>query len=186
MAQRALVIGGAGKVGRGVSRAFQEAGFEVLVVDPAGGGIAEPADPALAGRVGSVDVAVLSLPARGEGRESGHFRAAEAASAELPGRLAALELAVAALSGGPLVELAGGALLDPGAGEASLIGRWQRGIHAGLHQAGIAAVLCAITGYVDPDSGAREVGQRIVEIASGGRSGICCLEPAAGAVEWEG
>ena len=95
-------------------------------------------------------------------------------------------MAVAGLSGGPLVELTGGALLDPGAGEASLIGRWQRGIHAGLHQAGVVAVLCAITGYEDPDSEAREVGQRIVEIASVGRSGLCRLEPAAGAVEWEG
>jgi NAD(P)-dependent dehydrogenase (short-subunit alcohol dehydrogenase family) len=183
MSKRALVIGGAGQVGKGVSQAFRDAGYDVLVVDPAGGEIPEQADPALAERVGSFDLAVVSLSARGAGRQAGRFRAGQAASVELPRRLAALELAIG--GGGLLIELAGSAVLEAGADEPGLIGRWQRGIHAGLARAGADAVLCAITGYVDPATAGLDVGRRIVEIAASGRRGLCRLDPAGGAPVWE-
>lgn len=183
MAQRALVIGGAGKVGRGVVEAFRDAGIEVLTVDPAGGEVPEPATTALLERVGRVDLAVVSLPARGRGREQGDFRPARVAADELPGRLEALELACRALSDGLLVELTGGAALEADPSEAGLIGGWQRGIHAGFGQAGTDAVLCAITCFVDPD-GAAAVGRRILEIAGAGRTGLCRIDDVDGSVEW--
>jgi NAD(P)-dependent dehydrogenase (short-subunit alcohol dehydrogenase family) len=184
MAQRALVIGGAGKVGCGVVEAFRDAGFEVVVVDPAGGDLAAKAGPDLLDRVGSADVAVVSLPARGEGRESGQFRPAEAASRELPGRLPALELAVKSLQGGVLVELSGGAVLEQTPDEPGLIGRWQRGIHAGFAQAGIRSILCAITCYVDPEADAQRIGDQIVKLAGSDRTGLCRLGSADGPPEW--
>ena len=185
MAQRALVIGGAGKVGRGVAEAFRDAGWDVLAVDPAGGDIAERATPALAERVGTVDLAVVSLPARGEARDAGEFRPAAVAAHELPGRLAALELAVEVVSAGTLVELAGGAALGADSSEAGLIGSWQRGVHAGFAQAKIQAVLCAITCFVDPQDGGPAVGRRILEVVEDGRAGVCRIDDVDGAVEWE-
>jgi hypothetical protein len=185
MGQRALVVGGAGRVGRGVAQAAREAGFEVVVVDPAGGDVSAAAAPGLLDQVGRVDLAVLSLPARGQGREAGSFRPAAVAAEVLPARLAALELAVRAVRDGVLLELAGGAAVEPGPDdEAGLIGRWQRGVHLGLGQAGIRAILCAITGYVDPDADASRMGRRIVELAASGRSGVCRLASADAPEEW--
>jgi hypothetical protein len=182
MSGRALVIGGAGRVGAGLVRALEGAGWGVTVVDPAGGGIAERAGVDLLDRVGPVDLVVISLPARGEGREVGAFRPAAVAAAELPGRLAALELALGALDGGVLVELAGSALLDRARDEASLIAGWQRGIHAGLDSVGARAILCSITGYVDPEGPG--IGPALLEIVAGGRGGICRLDPGSRAWEW--
>jgi hypothetical protein len=184
MTRRALVIGGAGRVGRGGARAFQDEGFEVVVVDPAGGDPSAAADPEQASRIGPVDAAVISLAARGRGRPEGDFRPAEVAAAQLGPRLAAVELATKVLDGGPMIELAGGAALDPGADEAGLIGRWQRGVHAGLAQAGVQATLCAITCFVDPEADAEAVGRQIVRLAVGGRTGLCRLDGTDVPVEW--
>lgn len=184
MTRRALVIGGAGKVGRGVAQSFRDAGFEVVVVDPAGGDPSAAADPEQASGIGLVDAAVISLAARGQGRPEGDFRPAGVAATELGPRLAAVALATKVLDGGSLIELAGGAALDPGPDEAGLIGRWQRGVHAGLAQAGVQATLCAITCYVDPETDAVAVGRRIVDLAAGGRTGLCRLDGTDVSVEW--
>jgi hypothetical protein len=195
---QALVIGGAGAVGEGVVEALRGAGREVVVVDPQAvesrasrSTIGQTADtPGLAARLGDsghFDLVVISLPARGEGRDEGEFRPAALAAEALPQRLSALELAVEVLgeSGGTLIELAGGAALEPGHDEAGLIGGWQRGVHRGFESLeNIRAFLCAIAtpvksrrlaGDGEAWPTAREIGGRLLELVASNRSGGLCI-----------
>lgn len=198
----ALVIGGAGIVGSGVCAALERAGYRVCVVDPdvAGGDpdsrLAACAEPGLARRTGPVDVAVVSLPARGAGRASGELRPSAVAAATLPARLDALELALGTLvPGGTLIELAGGAALGAGADEAGLIAGWQRAVHRALAtQGSVRSVLCAICTPVRPENGDQRdwpsnaaVGARVLEIvAARDRSGLCQISGPDCGLAWVG
>ena len=194
---QALVIGGAGQVGEGVVEALQDAGRRVVVVDPRAG---EPSasgttngqsadTPGLGARLrdrGRFDLVVVSLPARGQGRCADEFRPAALAAEALPPRLAALELAIEVLgeSGGTIIELAGGAALEPGSDEAGLIGGWQRGIHRGFESLeNIRAFLCAIAtpvksrrlaGDGEAWPSARDIGERLLELVASDRAGGLC------------
>jgi hypothetical protein len=194
---QALVIGGAGAVGEGVGEALRDAGRRVVIVDPRAGEsgaslptIGQTADtPGLGARIrdwGHFDLVVVSLPARGEGRDAGEFRPAALAAEVLPQRLSALELAVEVLgeSGGTIIELAGGSALVPGSDEAALIGGWQRGIHRGFDSLkDIRAFLCAIdtpvksrclAGDGETWPTAREIGGRLLELVASDRPGGLC------------
>jgi len=191
---QALVIGGAGSVGEGVVGALRAAGRRVVVVDPQarepGPALAEfahsPGLGALLRDSGAFDLVVVSLPARGEGREVDEFRPSALAAAALPQRLAALELAVEVLGepGGTIIELAGGAALEPGPDEAGLIGGWQRGIHRGFSSIeNIRVFLCVITtpvksrhlaGHGEAWPTARDIGDRLLELETSDHPGGLC------------
>jgi nucleoside-diphosphate-sugar epimerase len=180
----AVVIGGAGRVGRGIGRALRALGWRVIVVDPAGGpeDLAAVAHPDLAADdlAEPADLVVISLPARGAGRAAGEFRPSEVAADELAGRLDALDLALRVLgeANPTVVELGSSALLGTGAGEADLIASWQRRVHHGL--AGLPETrhyLCAITTPVTPFGaparsdwpGAERIGEKLLELVRSGR-----------------
>jgi hypothetical protein len=180
----AVVIGGAGRVGSGIGRALRDRGWTVTVVDPAGGAddLTAAAHPDLASDrlPGRVDLVVISLPARGEGRSEGEFRPSELASRELALRLDALALALRVLGGpGPaLVELGSSALLEAGSSEAGLIASWQRRIHLGLSGlADLRHYLCAITTPVTPLGApartdwpsAERIGEKLLELVESDR-----------------
>ncbi len=194
---QALVIGGAGQVGEGVVEALRDAGRQVVVVDPRAGEsgasrptIGQSADAAgLGARLrdqGRFDLVVVSLPARGQGRGVDEFWPAALAAEALPPRLSALELAIEVLgeSGGTIIELAGGAVLEPGSDEAGLIGGWQRGIHRGFDSLeNIRAFLCAIAtpvksrrlaGDGETWPTARDIGERLLELVASDRPGGLC------------
>jgi hypothetical protein len=187
MPKSALVIGGAGAVGTGIVTFLRDAGYAVCVVDPAGDEVATEASAGLLGRVGGVELAVVSLPARGRARAAGDFRPAQAAAEVLPARLDALDLAVGALDGGgTLIELTGGAALARSQGdEAALIGSWQRRIRSGLDGAGgIRAILCAVTCFVEPVE-RRSMGERIREVAESEHpGGMCRIDAPDRPAEW--
>ena len=187
MSKSALVIGGAGAVGTGIVASLRDAGYAVCVVDPAGDEVAAEASAGLFDRVGGVELAVVSLRARGRGRGAGEFRPAEAAAEVLPARIDALDLAVGALEdGGTLIELTGGAALARSQGdEAALIGGWQRRIRSGLDgTGGIRAILCAITCFVEPGE-SRSVGERIREVAESEHpGGMCRIDAPDRPAEW--
>ncbi len=186
--ESALVIGGGGAVGDGIVQALAAAGSRVVVVDPARApaaasvAIEGPAQPGLAARLGRFKLVVLSLSARGQGREAGALRPSDVAGEALPPRLAALELALATLvEGGTLIELAGGAALQSGADEAGLIASWQAGIHRGLAPlASIRAFLCAIAtpvrsrhlaGEGEAWPTAQDIGTRLLELHASDHDG---------------
>jgi hypothetical protein len=187
MAKTALVVGGAGAVGSGVAESLRDGGYEVRIVDPAGQDVVAEASPGLLDLVGPVELAILSLPARGRGRAVGEFRPAEVAAEALPARLEAMDLAFRSLSGGgTLIELTGGAALDPGAeDEAGLIGSWQRRIQGGLDGVGgVRAILCAITCFVEVGQ-RRSMGERIREVAASEHpGGVCRLDAPDQPAQW--
>jgi hypothetical protein len=192
--KQTLVIGGAGAVGGGVVEILRDSGRRVVIVDPESSeretAYREPANtPGLGKRLsdsGEFDLVVVSLPARGEGRAAGEFRPAALASEVLPHRLAALELAVGLLgkSGGTIIELAGGAALEPGPDEAGMIGGWQRAIHRGFTSLeNIRVFLCAIStpvksrrlaGHGEAWPTALEIGERLLELVASDRPGGLC------------
>jgi NAD(P)-dependent dehydrogenase (short-subunit alcohol dehydrogenase family) len=171
MPKSALVIGGAGAVGTGIVASLRDAGYAVCVVDPAGDEVAAEASAGLLDRVDGVQLAVVSLPARGRGRAASEFRPAEAAAEVLPARLDALT---------------GGAALARSQGdEAALIGSWQRRIRSGLDGAGgIRAILCAVTCFVEPVE-RRSMGERIREVAESEHpGGMCRIDAPDRPAEW--